>query len=286
MSPAPSIRHTAALLLSMGFALVFSASTLRAAALKPAATSKLFVADMQGEAKIETGDKIVEMAKKSSYSPEGTIIETARAQGDRPEGQHSSMVYSNGTGIYFAPGTRLEVKKFSQEPFAPNRTDLDVEPSISQTQAFLSRGTVGLCTSKQVAGSSMVYQTPHGSVSVRGRRVMVEVTDEYTKISSLEGESTVRANTGNPADVNGQTLHAGEQALIRSGTPGHPATIEISKIPDDEKLGLESKAAIACLARRTVFFDSVDGNAGPEIVAEDTMSANLPKQFTVSPARL
>jgi len=69
------------------------------------------------------------------------------------------MVYSNGTGIYFDPDTRMEIRKFVQEPFTPNRADMETEPSISQTQTFLSRGLVGLCTSRLVAGSSMVYQT-------------------------------------------------------------------------------------------------------------------------------
>jgi len=49
------------------------------------------------------------------------------------EKTYSSMVYSNGTGIYFDPDTRMEIRKFVQEPFTPNRADMETEPSISQT---------------------------------------------------------------------------------------------------------------------------------------------------------
>lgn len=247
---------------------------------------KLFVADLQGDVKIETKDKITEMTKRASYSAEGTIIESAKATGEQADRQHASMVYSNGTGLYFAPATRLEVRKFSQEPFAANRTDLDVEPSIAQTLGFLARGTIGLCTSRQVAGSSMVYTTPHGSITVLGRRVIIDVTDDYTKVYALEGDYVIRASAGGTNERTGQTLHVGEQAILRPEINGGKASVEIEKIPQEQRTPLETKVALACLARRTVFFDSVDGNNGPETTAVDVMSADLPKQFTVSPARL
>src|SRR5476651_2689206 len=108
---APFMRLAVALLLSAS-APAFAASQTK----NPA--SKLFVTDVQGEADINTGDKIEELTKKTVHTAQGTIIETKKAEDDSQKDKNSSsMVYSNGTGIYFDSDTRLEVKKFAQEPF-------------------------------------------------------------------------------------------------------------------------------------------------------------------------
>ncbi len=216
-------------------------------------TSKVFVSDLSGEAQIDTGDNIQDLNKRSVYNAEGTIIETKRA--DKPEQKgkiFSTMVYSNGTGAYFDEDTRVEVKRFVQEPFTPNRTDMDVEPSISQTQAYVARGTVGLCTSKLVAGSNMTYSTPQGSINIRGKKVVIEANDRETKVSMLEGDSTVR---GGALDLGGHTLHAGEQAIIRRGQAGQPNIVQVQPIPPSEATMLDDKVAMACIAKKTVYFE-------------------------------
>src|SRR5436305_1734700 len=148
------------------------ASSVNAAPKGKNPASKMYVSDVGGEAQINTGEKIQDLTKRSVYNAEGTVIQTKKVEEGQAKGKNfSTMVYSNGTGAYFDADTRVEVKKFEQEPFTPNRGDMDVEPSISQTQAFVAHGSVGLCTSKQVAGSSMTYQTPHASVAIHGRKV-------------------------------------------------------------------------------------------------------------------
>lgn len=286
--------------------------------------SKLYVSDVSGEALIDTGESIEDLSKRAVYTAEGTVIETKPPENEADRSKHySTMVFSNGTGAFFDADTRVEVRRFVQEPFTPNRTDVEVEPSISQTQAFVSRGTVGLCTSKLVAGSNMNYNTPLGSVNIRGRKVVIEASGEITKISMLEGDSTVRAG---PQDLGGQTIHAGEQATIRRGPPGQPNIIEIARIPPAEAPKLDDKVAMACMAKKTVYFEvrekpgdnsggedsggggttgggeggegdggpitAFDGNTGTssvtnrEIVPIEVVPANLPVQFTVSPATL
>jgi hypothetical protein len=98
----------------------------------------------------------------------------------------------------------------------------------------------------------MTYQTPHGSVNIRGRRVVIEATRDVTKISMIEGDSTVKAG---PNDMGGHTLYAGQQAIIRQGNDGGPNTIEITKIPPQEAPQLDEKVAIACAAKKTVYFE-------------------------------
>ncbi len=206
-------------------------------------TSKVYVADVNGSAQIDTGETIDDLSKRSVYTAQGTVIETK-------EDSTNAMVWSNGTGIYFDPSTRLEVKKFVQEPFTPNRNDMEVEPSISNTETFLSRGTVGLCTSKLVAGSTMNYNTPHASIRIKGRKSVIEVTPEGTKVSLLEGDITVR---GGEMDAGGQTLKPGQQAIISPA-----GAIRIQAIPPAEMGAIDDKVTMACMARKTVYFDAKD----------------------------
>ncbi|RRJ97422.1 hypothetical protein Ga0100231_002450 [Opitutaceae bacterium TAV4] len=217
-------------------------------------TSRLYVADLDGgTSEINTGERIEDLTRKSVHSAEGTVVET------RPDAT-SALVLSNGTGIYFAEDTRLEIKRFLQEPFQPNRTDLEAEPSISQTQTYLSRGTVGLCTSRLIAGSSMVYSTPLANISIRGQRVVVETTDSETKVSLIAGDVTVRGE----GFSGGEVLKPGQQAVIRRESPNSPPQVQIRPIPDADRASLDDKVSSACMARRTVYFEIAERTAQNE----------------------
>jgi hypothetical protein len=246
-------------------------------------TSKLYVADVEGIASINTGDKIEDLTKKSVHAAEGVILET------KPDATNA-IVLSNGTGIGFDPDTRLEVGRFLQEPFSPNRTDLEVEPSISQTAAKLSRGSVGLCTSKLVAGSSMVYSTRHASVVIRGRKVVIETTDDQTTVSLVEGDVTVRGEMMS----GGQTLKPGQQAIITRKSSFEPPVIKVQPIPEADVKRIESKVAIACMARQTVYFEvgerqnegATDGAFGQDIVPVEILPGTIRPNVTISPYKL
>ena len=253
-------------------------------------TSKFYVADLNGEAQVDTGDRIDDLEKKSVYNADGTIIETK-------SDSNYAMVYSNGSGIYFDPSTRVHVQKFVQEPFKPNRSDMETEPSISQTQAVVERGAVGLCTSKLVAGSHMDYVTPFGSLSMHGRKAVIDVKDNSATISMLEGDSTVKAGD---LDMGGHTLHEGEQAILTKDPTTGANRVTIQQIPSDQKAAANDKVTAACLARKTVYFDvraktgvQLNGatafdavTSDQEIVAVPVTSSALPTQFTISPANL
>lgn len=226
--------------------LALLAPTAQAAKKNP--TSKLYVANLEGQSEIDTGERIEDLQEKSVHNAQGTIIHTK-------SDSTNAMVFSNGTGVFVSPDSRLEVRRFAQEPFSPNRTDLEVEPSISKTLGFIPRGSVGLCAPKMVAGSTMVYATPHGAMNIRGRRVVIESTDFETKISMVEGEVTVRPGANGAGGGGGETIGSGQQAIIRQ-LPGRAPEIEIRPIPDDERQAIDDKVAQACNARRTVYFDT------------------------------
>ena len=239
--------------------------------------SKIYVSDVSGEAQIDTGDNIQDLNKKSVYNAEGTTIETKKVgdKEDKSKG-YTTTVFSNGTGAFFDQDTKVEVRRFVQEPFTPNRTDMDVEPSISQTQAFVARGTVGLCSSKLVAGSSMNYSTSQGSINIRGKKVVIEANDNETKVSMLEGDSTVR---GGDLDLGGNVLKEGQQAIIKRGRAGQQAEVRVQQIPPSESAALDDKVAMACMAKKTVYFEVKErqftsgGPGSSEAVVENSIAA-------------
>ncbi|MCC5024077.1 MAG: hypothetical protein J6386_15390 [Candidatus Synoicihabitans palmerolidicus] len=116
----------------------------------------------------------------SVHNAQGTVIQIF-------ENSNNAMVFSNGTGVFLDSGTRIEVRRFVQVLFSPDRSDLESEPSISKTSAFVPRDTVGLCTPKLVAGSTMNYGTLFGNVSIRSSKVVIQTDDFETKISLVEG---------------------------------------------------------------------------------------------------
>jgi hypothetical protein len=245
-----------------------------AASAKPP-TSKLYVSDLVGEADINTGARIERLDEKSVHIAQGTITET---NGDSTV----SFVLSNGTGVFLGPDTRFEIRRFLQEPFWPNRDDLEVEPSMSQLHATISRGTVGLCTPRLVAGSTMICDTPHASVSIRGQRLLIESRPYETRVSVLEGDVTVRAGD---RDAGGAMLRGGQQAIVRQAL-GQSPSVEVRAIPDEERTSITEQLAMSCMARRTVYFDVGEGEVDPiaipvapitpplEFVDDDTVSAS------------
>jgi hypothetical protein len=241
-------------------------------------TSKFYVADLEGQSSLDTGTQVEDLKDKSVHSADGSTIET------NPKSK-SAVVLSNGTGVFIDPDTRMEVKRFMQEPFTPNRNDPEVEPSLSQTQASIPHGTVGLCTPKMVAGSTMVYDTPQASIAIRGRKVVIGTDGDQTTVSLLEGDVTVRGDqyTG------GQTLKPGQQAIITRSSPTAPPKIVIQQIPPDQMKALTDRVTQACVARLQVFFQSVDPkNLSPESVftQDDPTQQLVPKEIvppTISP---
>lgn len=236
-------------------------------------TSKLYVVESVGKTQITTGDKIEPLTTKTVYDANAALIET----NDQSTG---AFVLSNGTGLFCAANSRMEIRRFVQEPFLPNRTDLEVEPSISQTTVFVGTGSCGFCTSRLVAGSVMTYVTPLATLTVRGGKMVLEVNDHQTKVSLFEGDITIR---GGEYDAAGHVLKAGQQALVTAGESGKANPVAVQPIPDEEKAVADEQATTACMARRTVYFDT--GDQG-EIVATPVTPAEIPTEYTISPARL
>jgi hypothetical protein len=169
-------------------------------------------------------------------------------------------------------------------------------------------------------GSTMQYRTPLGAINVRARRIVIESFDDYTRVAVIEGESTVRGGDGNALDLGGQVIKAGQQAYIRKGPAGQPPIVQIEPISERMMAQLDDKVAMACVAKKSVYFEAVDrtvgtGAEGAEnlvagagsgekqdtgdsgvsafddgptqvLVPVEVVPVKLPVEYTVSPARV
>lgn len=234
---------------------------------------KVYISSVAGGSQITMRDKVEDLAPKSVYPAQGALIET------KPQG-NLAMVFSNGTGVFLDQDTHIEVKRFTQEPFIPSRTDLEAEPSVSQTDVFLSRGIIAVSTSKLAPGSTMTYRTALGSINLHGGKMVMESESDRTIISMLEGSGTVY---GGEFDLAGKVLRKGEQAIIRPGPPGQPNIVVIGKIPADELARLEDKVAMADAARKTVFFQTDETD---EVAVVEVVPVSLPVNVTISPSQI
>lgn len=274
---------------------------------KKGPTSKIYLAEAIGDSQIQTGDKIYTARQATAFDAPGTVIETK-------EGAHNAFVYSNGTGMFVDQNTRVEIDRFVQEPFKPDRNstaDAPFEPSVSQSDVHVAHGAVGICTSQLVSGSSMSYSTPQASVNIRGGKVAIETNADETIIDLLDGDITVR---GGNKDIGGQILRPGERAVVRSSPAGLPPTVTISQIPPEALQASDERVSVACNAKKTVTFEAIEKRAeagldappaqssatGPattspttggtddnqEIVAKPTVPASPPTNVVISPDRL
>lgn len=301
------MKHLSILLAAaVAFALLAAPSAFaqRQLGKKKGPTSKLFLAEAVGEGNITTEGKSHTAKQATAFDAPGTVIETGKDS-------HQAFVYSNGTAMLVDENTRVEVDRFVQEPFRPDREKTnEIEPSISQSDVFVSRGQVNICTSQLVSGSTMNYSTPNASVNIRGGKVAVSTNGTESTIYLLDGDVTVR--TGGK-DTGGTLLRPGEKVTIRPGPPGRPPFVTVAPIESSMMPVLDDKVGAACAAKKTVSFETIenkaqfgaegepaqevvngttpDNNSGgetptEEIVATPTTPAELPTNITVSPSAL
>ena len=278
-------------------------------------TGKFYVAEVHGSAEIYIKDgPIYPLAPKAVYAAEGNEIVTS-------PNSSVTLVFSNSTSVTCSGDTRLHVLKFSQQPLKPNVTDLDEEPSASQMQIFIDRGTVSVTTPNLAAGSSCLCFTAQGQIAIRDVQAVIEVRSGETIVSMLSGDATARSETLG----GGVRLQQGQQVIMRNQLSGQPEPMQVQLIPTVQLARLSALSLDTNLARKTVYFAPVTtGTSGPALTgnapvgaaktksADDSASTgtssvfdensasppsqnlqpvqlvpvNLPPQFTVSPARI
>ena len=281
---------------------------------------KMVVTNIEGSATISTSDTLQNMQERGVYDVAGTVIETrANEDPDATDEGFITVVLSNGVAFYLEPGTRIEIREFTQGAFNPSRTDMDLEPSISSTRVFLNRGLLAISTSEMLPGSSLVLETPHGTINIRGRQAVVQIDATSTRVAMFEGGSTIQPGANAGSGTSSRPLQAGEEILIQADSAGQAPGMTVSSIPQNQATPFSDRIAMASIARRMVYFETVTSTVGPasiglpsvgsatrqataqnqgspyvsafsqptqQIVPVIVVPVNLPVQFTVSPSRL
>ncbi len=207
---------------------------------------KVYVAEVRGSAFIQAGDRIEPLEAKQAYVAGGVALST------KPGG-NVSLVFSNGLGATLESDTRVEVRRFAQDPFLPDRSDMSVEPSISNVQLTVVYGTAVVSTSRLAAGSSLNVQTAHGSVTIHDGTLVIAADDFATRVSVLTGSCTIH---GSESANDFRVVQAGEAATARlaAGQSILGVAIEVAKIPVAQFGALEAEVADTLSAKRTVYF--------------------------------
>ena len=240
-------------------------------------TGRFLVADSEGISSINTGTKIEPLAAKSAYAAQGATVETQ-------SNARLGVVLSNGTGLAFTPDTNLLITRFQQDRFAPNRTDLDAEPSMSHFDALLARGGLGISCTKFSAGSTMSVKTRHGSIIIQGGKLFIEATDTQTTVSLVEGRLTIRDDLKGV----GVPLQVGQQAIITRQAQTLQAMIKLVTLAERDLQLIKDPVDLSTMARRTVYFDVVKpGVPGEErLIPVRVLPGTIPGPNTVSPFRI
>lgn len=264
---------------------------------------KFYVTEITGAVTSIVGEKVLELHKGDSFPAQGARIETG-------PGSSLVLVYSNGTSLFVDENTSVEIKRFDQRSFPPGIDTTVIEPSISWTIGEITRGRIVISTNQLVAGTSMVYHTPHAQVKIRGKQVVIEVKDEETRVAVPVGDVTLIARNAPPTDA-GQLVKSGQLATVSSRVlntgagaaaaisvtgDGHsggsdiPAaeTVEVVSLPQNLLSLFTPKIDIAERAQRVVIFETVGlgGGGGGGIIAREVLPADLPVPLTVSPSSL
>ncbi len=211
---------------------------------RPDPTSKFYVVDLEGSGELISPDRIEALTDKSLHDAQGATITTT-------PGSTNALVLSNGTALFLSGDTRLDVQRFRQSAFLPERSELEREPSLSVTEILIPRGSVSISTPTLSPGSSLVFATPHGLVSVHGGTVVIEVGDDETRVTVTSGEATV---TGNAVHTGNRRISAGRQVIARAA-PGEIPTLVTGPIPARSAPFLGYMAQSSENARRAVYFE-------------------------------
>ena len=288
--------------LTVTLALLFAtfAPVTRGASAAGSPISKVYFAAVRGaDAFVHQGDRSQPISPKETYAAAGLGIETQA-------GAIVTMVFSNGLAVQLHADTRLKVKRFAQEPFRPNRTDIQLEPSISDVELDLAYGTMVISTAKLVPGSRLNLETNRAEVNAQGGTMIVTANPEETDVSVVTGACTIYGhNDGTHFDA----VKEGEMAKVHlAATDATGAVvIEVTPMTKPELATLTGQTDDITLAKRTVYFDqrstgafnSTTAISSPEtdntanrqrealeLNAVQVIPEKLPVQYTISPAYL
>jgi len=205
---------------------------------------RMYAVSVEGDFRRTEDGRLVPVAIGESFAASRTTLELA-------EKSRASLIFSNNTGVFFSPGTRIVVERFEHAPFIADPNRMDDEPAASNFTGRLLAGTAALCFPKQVFGSTVLLQIPQATLNLHGSRIAVEVTDACSIAYVVDGTVTVLRGS---EDKTGEVVGSGQMVTIIPGAGPQYPLVQAEPLPDAKMGRLNEMMASACLSRHTVFF--------------------------------
>ncbi len=100
------------------------------------------------------------------------------------------LVLSNGVAISLGPNTELSIERYTQEPFPPKKESQQYEPSESDLQLNLSKGSLCFAFEHLSPVSQARIQTPNGELRIHSGNSILVVDQNQTEINMFSGTAT------------------------------------------------------------------------------------------------
>ncbi|KXU36535.1 hypothetical protein AXK11_04065 [Cephaloticoccus primus] len=206
--------------------------------------SKLYAVEVDGEAYLENHGVITPLSAREVHIAEGSTVYTEEAS-------TTTLVISNGTGLFLNEDGRFSITRAAQEPFVGERGDLIAEPSVSNIQIYHESGVLGVCTSRLLPDSLLEIVTDEAVVRIPDGKLVFERNREGTWVTLVGGDASAQAGkvyyAGQGRDLN---IH---EKIFFPADGGEPT---LTKLSGRDLSEMEGIVTIACLARRSVYFDA------------------------------
>lgn len=191
-----------------------------------------------GESKALVADQLL---------PIGAIINTAEASS-------AALIFSSGATALIGEKSQVIVSKFQQELFGSDLVKSSgAEPSVSDTELLLNKGTVTSRVAKLKPKSNYSVRTPIGAAGVRGTtyQVLYDSVNKTLRVATAEGKVVFRTPDNVELPVDGgkdivltfETNDAGE-ITVTSTVAGNIPPAEMQVINGLVEAVLRQEAAL------------------------------------------
>ncbi len=184
----------------------------------PAAHAAAPAPDGIGVVTSRSGEALIGGAKPKLHIPvqlTGTTLQT---------GTDSTLflVLSNGVAISLGSDTELSIERYTQKPFSSKKESQQYEPSESQLQIRLSKGSLCCAFEHLSPVSEARVATPHGELRIHNGNSILVVDTIQTEINMFSGTATFYYPNGN-----GRAFISDSQSILidsNSGSLEKPAS--------------------------------------------------------------
>ncbi|MGB0289770.1 MAG: hypothetical protein ACPGH0_01015 [Opitutales bacterium] len=237
-----------------------------------------FVTSIRGSVEVRNPEgKKLTLGLHESHSFDGLTLKTKK------DGT-LFLVLSNGVAIALAENTHIEIQTFRQIPFGPKSHSLKYEPTISDLQIHLIKGTMGLSCDHISPLSNLKIAMNSGYLRVHSTTSVLSINPLGMNISAYEGTLTFYYPDGKEREfiAHPQSVRISEQSAAR-GIVSESSTV------DEKKVIARRLADAVSYARKRVIYRGVHGQAEPQallLVSDDYLEQEPARPYSFKSSQL